>query len=237
MTTVAIMQPTYLPWIGYFGMIDRADTFVFLDSVQFARRSWQQRNRIKAANGPQMLTVPVHKKGARDQKIAEVQIDGGSHFAELHIRAITHALSKAPFFKDYAEDLFDILQAGHPKLADLNIELIAWLAESLGVSSRFLRSSQIEASGAKAELLADICAALNGEVYLSAPGSSDYIESSDAFDSRGITVVYHHYEHPTYPQLYSNFEPYMSAIDLLFNVGPQSLERIRSGYVEEVTPP
>lgn len=227
------MQPTYLPWIGYFGMIDRADVFVFLDTVQFARRSWQQRNRIKTANGAQMLTVPVHKKGARDQKIAEVQIDSESHFAEKHIRAIEHALSKAPFFEDYAAGLFGILQAGHPKLADLNIALITWLAETLGISCRVLRSSQIEAGGTKADLLASICAALDGEVYISAPGSSDYIENSDAFDNHGIRVAYHRYEHPTYPQLYGDFEPYMSAIDLLFNLGPQSLERIRSGYTEE----
>jgi len=236
-TTIAIMQPTYLPWIGYFGMIDRADTFVFLDTVQFARRSWQQRNRIKTANGPQMLTVPVHKKGARDQKIAEVQIDADSHFAEKHIRAIEHALSKAPYFKDYAGDLFGILQVDHPKLADLNINLITWLTGALGVSCRFLRSSNIEASGAKADLLANICEALDGNVYISAPGSRDYIETSDAFDSHGITVAYHRYEHPTYPQLYGDFEPYMSAIDLLFNVGPQSLERIRSGYLEELASP
>ena len=229
------MQPTYLPWIGYFGMIDRADVFVFLDTVQFARRSWQQRNRIKTANGPQMLTVPVHKKGARDQKIAEVQIDSESHFAEKHIRAIEHALSKAPYFKDYAADLFALLQTDNPNLAELNISLITWLSDALGISSRFLRSSAIEASGAKADLLANICEALGGEVYISAPGSREYIESSDAFSTHGIEVAYHHYEHPVYPQLYGDFEPYLSTIDLLFNVGPQSLERIRSGYLEELS--
>lgn len=237
MTTIAIMQPTYMPWIGYFGMIDRADVFVFLDTVQFARRSWQQRNRIKTANGPQMLTVPVHKKGARDQTIAEVRIDTDSHFADKHSRAIEHALSKAPFFKDYAQDLFRLLKTDNPNLAEMNISLITWLSETLGISCRFLRSSALDASGAKADLLANICEALDGEVYISAPGSQDYIECSDAFDSRGITVVYHRYEHPTYPQLYGDFEPYMSAIDLLFNVGPQSLECIRSGYLEELASP
>jgi WbqC-like protein family len=236
-TAIAIMQPTYLPWIGYFGMIDRADVFVYLDTVQFARRSWQQRNRIKTANGPQMLTVPVHKKGARDQKIADVLVDGDSHFAEKHLRAIEHALSKAPFFKDYSKELFAILQAGHPKLADLNIALITWLAEALQISCRFLRSSEIDAEGAKADLLANICERLDGDVYISAPGSHDYIDTSDAFDSHGITVTYHRYEHPSYPQLYGSFEPYMSAVDLLFNVGPRSLEHIRSGYLQELTSP
>src|SRR3546814_5151800 len=129
MTTFAIMQPTYLPWIGYFGMIDRADIFVFLDSVQFARRSWQQRNRIKTANGPLMLTVPVHKKGARDQTIAEVRIDEQAQFPLTQMRAIEHALKKAPYFATHAEALFGILGGGRSGLSDLNIALITWLAE------------------------------------------------------------------------------------------------------------
>lgn len=236
MTTIAIMQPTYLPWIGYFGMIDRVDIFVFLDSVQFARRSWQQRNRIKTANGPLMLTVPVHKKGARDQTIAEVRIDEQAQFPLTHMRAIEHALKKAPHYATHAEALFGILGGGRSGLSDLNIALITWLAESFGIDSRFVRSTEIEAEGAKADLLVSICQALGGDAYLSAPGSRDYIEASGAFEAHGIEVVYHDYRHPTYPQLHGAFEPYMSAIDLLFNVGPQSLERIRSGYLEGLPP-
>src|SRR3546814_12052867 len=92
------MQPTYLPWIGYFGMIDRADIFVFLDPVQFARRSWQQRNRIKTANGPLMLTVPVHKQGARDQTISAVRIAEQAPFPLTQMPATEHALTPAPYF-------------------------------------------------------------------------------------------------------------------------------------------
>lgn len=234
MSTIAIMQPTYLPWIGYFGMIDRVDTFVFLDSVQFARRSWQQRNRIKTSDGPLMLTVPVHKKGARDQIIAQVRIDEQAGFADKHVRAIEHALRKAPHFEAHAAELFSVLRSGHERLADLNIALIAWVAETMGVRCRFVRSSQLDTEGAKAELLACICHTMEADVYLSAPGSRDYLEGSDAFERRGIAVRYHDYEHPSYPQLHGPFEPYMSVVDLLFNVGPQSLETIRSGYVSEL---
>jgi len=233
MTTIAIMQPTYLPWIGYFGMIDRADRFVFLDSVQFARRSWQQRNRIKTANGVQMLTVPVLKKGARDQTIAEVQIDTAARFAEKHRRAIEHALGKAPYFKDYSGALFAILEGGHEKLGELNIALIRWLCDAFGIEADFARSSEIAVEGSKADLLAALCRALDGDVYLSAPGSADYIEESDAFERAGIKVAYHRFEHPGYAQPHGPFEPYMSAIDLLFNLGPESLACIRSGYVED----
>lgn len=232
MKTIAIMQPTYLPWIGYFGMIDRADRFVFLDSVQFARRSWQQRNRIKTANGVQMLTVPVLKKGAREQTIAEVQIDTAARFAEKHRRAIEHALGKAPYFKDYSGPLFAILEGGHERLAELNVALIRWLCEAFGIEADFARSSEITAEGSKADLLAALCRALDGDVYLSAPGSADYIEESDAFGRARVKVVYHRFEHPNYAQPHGTFEPYMSAIDLLFNLGPESLACIRSGYVE-----
>lgn len=232
MTTVAIMQPTYLPWIGYFGMIDRADVFVFLDSVQFARRSWQQRNRIKAANGVQMLTVPVLKKGAREQRIDDVRIDDAARFAEKHRRAIEHAMAKAPYFKDYSGGLFATLEAGHERLADLDIALIRWLSGAFGIDTSFAQSSQIDAAGSKADLLAEICRALGGDVYLSAPGSAEYIEESDAFQRAGVALIYHSFEHPAYAQLHGPFEPYLSAIDLLFNLGPGSLACIRSGYLE-----
>lgn len=234
MTTIAIMQPTYLPWVGYFGMIDRADRFVFLDSVQFARRSWQQRNRIKTANGVQMLTVPVLKKGARGQTIAEARIDAAARFAEKHHRAIEHALGKAPYFKDHAEGLFAILEAGHESLADLNITLIHWLCQAFDITADFTRSSAIAEEGSKADLLVALCRALDAETYLSAPGSADYIEESNAFEEAGVAVTYHHYEHPVYAQLHGAFEPYMSAVDLLFNLGPESLACIRSGYRESI---
>src|SRR3954447_20658722 len=100
------MQPTYLPWVGYLDLIDRVDCFVFLDDVQFARRSWQQRNRIKTAAGEQMLTVPVHKKGLRDQTIAEAQIDWESEFADKHCRAMELAYARAPHFKLFSSELF-----------------------------------------------------------------------------------------------------------------------------------
>ena len=233
MTTVAIMQPTYLPWIGYFDMIDRADRFVFLDSVQFSRRSWQQRNRIKTANGVQMLTVPVLKKGARDQTIAEAQVNTATRFAEKHRRTIERALGKAPYFKDYAGPLFAILESGHERVAELNIDLIHWLSDAFGIAGDFARSSEIAVAGSKADLLAALCSALDGDVYLSAPGSANYIEESGAFNTAGISVTYHRYDHPSYPQLHGLFEPFMSAIDLLFNCGPDSLGRIRSGYAED----
>lgn len=225
----AIMQPTYLPWIGYLDLIDRSDVFVFLDSVQFARRSWQQRNRVNAPSGPQWLTVPVLSKGKREQRICEVVIDASSRFAESHLRTIRHLYASAPFFEAYYGPLSDVLRGGYERLVDLNIAVIQWLCAAIGIATPTLRSSTLEAQGRKADLLAEICGTLGAARYLSAEGSREYIQASDAFARRGIEVVYHQYQHPEYRQQGTGFTPYLSSLDLLLNEGPSSLTVIRQG--------
>jgi len=229
MTAVAIMQPTYLPWLGYFALIDRVDVFVFLDSVQFERRSWQQRNRIKGTGGAQLLTVPVFKKGLRDQPISEVRVDPSTGFADKHIRSIEHAYASAAHFEPVTTGLTEILRRHHDRLASLTMESIQWLADQLGISARFVTSSSLGATGKKADLLANICDELGARKYVSPPGSRPYLEDSDAFKQLGIPVIYHDYQHPTYQQLHGSFLSHLSVVDLMFNVGPDSLSVIREG--------
>jgi hypothetical protein len=227
---IAIMQPTFLPWIGYFAMIDRVDRFVYLDSVQFAKRSWQQRNRIKTAQGELMLSVPVLSKGKRDQTIAEAQVDWDSGFAAKQLRSIETAYRAAPHFAQYFEPLKARLTANAPSLADYTIGLIEVLCESFGIDTPRERSSALKAGGQKAELLAAICNELGAERYLSAPGSREYIEESDAFRAAGVAVNYHEYVHPAYAQGAGEFLPYMAAVDLLFHCGGEAgLRIIRQG--------
>jgi len=229
-TEIAIMQPTYLPWIGYLAMIDRVDRFVYLDSVQFARRSWQQRNRIKTANGELMLSVPVLSKGKREQTIAEAQIDWDSGFAAKYARTIESAYRNAPCFSQYFEPFKAKLTEQAPSLADYTIGLIEFLCESFGITTPRERSTNLSATGQKAELLAAICTELGASRYLSAPGSREYIEESDAFSRAGVTVAYHEYTHPVYPQGAGEFLPYMAAADLLFHCGGEGgLRIIRQG--------
>jgi hypothetical protein len=227
--TVAIMQPTYLPWSGYFDMIDQVDRFVFLDSVQFNKRSWQQRNRIKGADGVLWLTVPVLTTGRRHQKIVEAEIVPTQHFRDEHIKTITHSYSRAPFFEKYIDGLSAILRKEHALLADLNIELIRWLCTRLEIETEMVRSSSLNADGEKVKLLINICQVLGTTRYLSAAGSREYIEENDLFQSNDIELVYHNYQHPEYEQLYGEFVPHLSVIDLLFNEGPSSLSIIRRG--------
>lgn len=229
MTRVAIMQPTYLPWCGYFALMQSVDLFIFFDSVQFARRSWQQRNQIKTAKGAQWLTVPVVTKGKRDQTIAEVEIDSSAHFASAHRKSIELNYSRAPFFDALAPDVLSLIEKPRELLAELNIDLILQMKEMLGIATPVAQSSELSGAGVKADLLASLCSNVGASEYVSPPGSRDYIEQSDAFDKIGVPVRYLQFAHPEYPQLFDGFLPYMSTIDMLFNYGHQSLSLIETG--------
>ncbi len=222
MTRVAIMQPTYLPWSGYFGLMQSVDVFVLLDSVQFARRSWQQRNQIKTANGAQWLSVPVLSKGKRDQLISEVELDKSSGFAATHRRSIEMSYAKTPHFKRYADTLLPLLDNSSPLLADMTIALILQLKAQLGIETRVLRASELDGNGARADLLASLCKQIGATAYVSPPGSKDYLDESDAFYTIGVPVQYYEFNHPEYLQPFGKFLPYMSVIDMMFNCGERS---------------
>jgi len=227
--TVAIMQPTYLPWIGYFDLIDQVDCFVFLDSVQFERRSWQQRNRVKAPDRTLWLSVPVLSKGKREQRIADVEIDLNTNFHQNHLKTIDHIYGKAPYYQQYIGDLSALLCQSHRQLSDLNIDLIGLLCGSLGIKTDIARSSSLDVGGNKTALLVDICKTLGASRYISVEGSRGYIEENDLFASNAIQLDYQAFLHPEYRQLYGDFVPYLSVLDLLFNEGPDSLSIVRSG--------
>ena len=227
MTRVAIMQPTYLPWSGYFGLMQSVDVFILLDSVQFARRSWQQRNQIKTANGAQWLSVPVLSKGKRDQLICEAELDKSSGFATTHRRSIEMSYSRTPHFKQYADTLLPLLADSSPLLADMTISLILQVKAQLGIETRVMRASELDGIGAKADLLASLCSQIGATAYVSPLGSKDYLDESDAFEKIGVPVQYYEFKHPEYPQPFGRFLPYMSIIDMLFNCGERSPDLIR----------
>ncbi len=229
MTSVAIMQPTYLPWIGYFGLMDAVDVFVILDIVQFDRRSWQQRNRIKTATGSMWLTVPVISKGQRSQSILETKIDTNQKFPLSHCRSISQNYSKSSNFKEYWPDIENIINSKHDYLSHLTVSLISLIKNRLAISTELILASNLSVSGNKDVLLLNICEEVGAKVYISPPGSESYLGSENCFDGSEVSLKYFSFEHPEYRQLFESFMPYMSIIDLLFNTGKASVEVIRSG--------
>jgi len=227
--TVAVMQPTFLPWMGYFDLIDQSDCFVFLDSVQFSKQSWQQRNRVKGPDGEQWITVPVLTKGLPNQRIFEVKVNQNAKFQKKTIKTITQIYRKAPFFDSYIDELSNIFLKSHVFLAELNIELILWVCRQLGIFTKMIRSTSLKAKGKKVELLVKICKELKADTYLSTPGSKVYIDENNLFVPHGIDLVYQVFKHPVYRQSKGGFLPCMSIIDLLFNEGQDSRSIIHKG--------
>lgn len=233
----AIMQPTYLPWIGYFDLIDQADVFVFLDTAQFEKQTWQQRNRIRTANGLEWITAPVYIKGRFGQPIRDVSVRT-TEFPEKHIRALRQHYGKAPYGSEYLPELELILTSvrSDPSLAGLNVALIRWLADRLGIASRFALASDLTAEGQRSTRLVAILKALGATRYLSPRGSADYLrEDRRIFEMAGIPIAVQNYAHPEYCQRYRPFEPGASAIDLLFNEGPAAAAIMRSGRRPSLT--
>ena len=182
---VAIMQPTFLPWLGYFALIDSVDEFILLDNVQFDKRSWQQRNKILSNNVPMWLTVPVLSKGKMHQNINEVQIrrELDSPPFSKHIKSLELNYKKSPFFADYFDDIKAILLSAPDNLSLLNSKLLELLCKQLGISFNFTCSSSLAIEGVKDELLFNICTFIGATHYVSPPGSMDYLQKSPFFAS------------------------------------------------------
>jgi len=225
---IAISQPTYLPWMGYFDLIDQVDVFVLLDNVQFAKQSWQQRNRIRTAAGLQWLTVPV--KLHFGQLIQEVEVREPD-FHVNHLRAIELAYRRAPNFERFFPQLSERLTScPRALLVDLNVALMTGLMEILGIRTLLLRASTLGQAGKRTELLANLCAKLGATQYISPAGSAAYlIPERHLLTDRRVEVLFHNYEHPVYRQRHKPFTPFASVIDLIFNEGDASLNIIRSG--------
>ena len=235
---IAIAQPTYLPWLGYFDLLDQVDRFVLLDSVQFERQSWQQRNRIKTPQGLGWLTIPVVFRGRLDQAIADVSVRVPDFWRD-HLRAIELNYRRAPFFDQYFDQLRNQFEMSISSLSlvQLTTALLRWLVEVIGITTPMIRSSELPVCGKRTELLAEICVLLGASAYLSPLGSSEYLmDELPVLTHRGIDVTFHSYNHPVYRQMFPPFQPYACILDLLFNQGDKALQIIRSGRRQPLLP-
>ena len=221
---VAIHQPNYLPWLGYFYKIANCDVFVFLDNVQYSKNDVINRNKIKTPQGEAWLTVGILSKGHYGQPINEVKINNDVPWAGTHWKSLAQNYRKAPYFREY-EGLFEnVYRHKWEGLADLNKHLTGIVLEILGIKGvKLVLASELSASGKSTELLINICKAVGGDVYLSGFGGKNYMDEA-AFEKEGLVLRYYDFKHPTYSQLWGDFIPNLSIVDLLFNEGGRSLE-------------
>ncbi|MES2003042.1 MAG: WbqC family protein [Bacteroidota bacterium] len=237
----AINQPTYLPWMGQFNLMDQVDVFVFYDDVQLVKQSWDIRNLIKTSQGPLWLSIPIlHDKSFFEMKFNNTCTDQKKKWKLKHFKSIQNAYTKAPFYKTVIEWLEPVMLNDIELLGNSNIHLITSISRKIGITTRFVNSTDLNSqSGVKDERLVAVCKELGADSYLSPFGAHSYIESnnsSGAFANSGVELFYHNYTHPVYPQIHGDFLEYMCVLDLLFNVGfDNALPVIRSGRKDPLT--
>ncbi len=227
--TAVISQPTWLPYLGYFELIAAADVLVFLDDVQFARRSWQSRNRIPTANGELMLTVPV-RRHSREALIRDIEVDDGQPWRAKQLTSLRHAYAGRPFFAEGLAFMEEQLARPGPGLSILSSGLIEAAARRLELETEFIRASDLGCGGARSEHLLALCRAVGADRYLSTGGSADYMAEDAVFASAGFPVAFRSHQPRPYPQGREPFVPYMAFVDALMNLGWEGLARlIREG--------
>jgi hypothetical protein len=224
---VAVHQPQYLPWLGYFDKMAKADVFCYLDNVQYKKNEWQNRNRIKKVGGWQWLTVPVTYRFP--QKISQVRIDRATPWWKKHLQALTTWYSRAPFFDESMRLFETVLKSDREYLSELNIAMAEELRRAMGIRTKTVIASTLTPLREDpTDRLIDICRCVGADTYLAGQGGANYMDVA-RFDDSGIRVVFQTFEHPVYPQMYGDFISHLSAADLLFNCGPESLATIRGG--------
>ncbi len=232
---VAICQPHYIPWIGYFEMIDRVDEFVFLDDVDLILREWKTRNRIRKERRGQeakWLTVPIAREDRRGVSIAAARLGADDGWRERHLNALRAVYGATPHF----EDAYALLERGLAReartLADLNVALLGDLCAYLGIDTALRRSSTLGTAGRKTEKLAAVCVAVGADSYLANNASADYLDPQ-RFAELGIELAFQDYRHPTYRQTSGgrelSFLSHLSVLDLIANQGPASGAILRQG--------
>ncbi|TLU81981.1 MAG: WbqC family protein [Chlorobium sp.] len=227
-------QPVYLPWLGLFHKIALADCFCVFDIAQYQTKDFNNRNKIKTNTGPIWLSVPVESNNHYEKKLSDIKIVNNG-WNRKHFKSIDLAYRKAPYYTHYIGELENILAIKkYTYLADLNFATLEFGLKSLGINVPIVTASKYDFKGAKSDLVLDMCKTLNANDYIFGAQGINYADIS-SFHRSGIAPHFQDYKHPVYPQLHGEFEPYMSIIDLLFNVGPESLNEVMSGNIETVT--
>lgn len=224
-----IVQSNYIPWKGYFDFIDCVDAFVLFDDVQFTRRDWRNRNKIKTATGLHWLTIPVESKGKYHQRIDETLVSDNG-WIDDHMNALRHAYGRAAHFRaewPWIEDVFRACSS-MPRLSQVNRAFIEAIARRLGIATPIHFSSEFRLDEGKNEHLIGICKDLGASEYISGPAARGYIDPA-LWEAQGITVRYKGYDnYPEYPQLHGGFEHGVTVLDLIFNAGPEAAQLFRS---------
>ena len=224
MKVVAIHQPEYLPWLGFFKKMMNVELFVFLDDVQFRKKGWQNRNRIRINDGTTLLSIPVHTHSY--PKINEVTIDNEKNWSIRHKKSILYNYARAPYFDEIKDFIESIFEKKFQYLVDLNTEIIKFIMNELEIKSKIVFSSELEISKKGSDRVLDICKAVEADHYITGTFWAESNLRVEEFKKSNIDVEFQKFQHPIYKQIHGEFIPEMSIIDLLFNEGRKEAKKI-----------
>ena len=226
--SVAIVQSNYIPWKGYFDLINMVDEFILFDDMQYTRRDWRNRNKIKTPQGLLWLSIAVQVKGHYHQRIRDTVISDPNWNRE-HFKTIKHHYARAKCFSTYADALERLyLGTDQTNLSAINHRFLAALCDLLGIETRITQSMDYRLADGKTERLVDLCKQVGATEYLSGPAARDYIDE-DLFAQEGIALRWMDYSgYPEYRQLHGPFEHQVSIIDLIMNEGPDAGKYMKS---------
>ena len=224
MTIVAIHQPEYLPWLGFFKKMMNSEIFVFLDDAQFRKKGWQNRNRIRINDGTTLLSIPVHTHSY--PKINEVTIDNEKNWSIRHKKSILYNSARAPYFDEIKDFVEYIFEKKFQYLVDLNTEIIKFIMNELEIKSKIVFSSELEISKKGSGRVLDICKAVGADHYITGTFWAESNLRVEEFKKSNIDVEFQKFQHPIYKQIHGEFIPEMSIIDLLFNKGRKEAKKI-----------
>jgi hypothetical protein len=225
---VAILQSNYIPWKGYFDMIASVDEFIIYDDMQYTRRDWRNRNKIKTPNGVQWLTIPVDVKGKYHQKIRETTVKDPEWWKN-HWKLLEQNYKRATYFEEISGWLKPLyVKAGsHQYLSEINRLFLEQICSYLEISTKITNSWDYSQTDGKTERLVTLCIQAGGDEYISGPAAKDYIEDT-VFQKEGIALTWFDYSgYEPYPQMWNNFEHGVTILDLLFNCGSQSAQYMK----------
>ena len=222
---ISIQQPEYFPWLGYFHKILQVDEVVFLDNVQFKKRYFENRNKIRTFQGWCWINTPILTKGKYKQNINEVLIDNSQNWNHTVKNTIWLNYKKTPYWKELGDDLLSLLSGNFNQLSQLNISIILMLLDKLNINVNWSLGSSLSTKYSGSELILEICKKLRANAYYSGKDGANYLNQKD-FDNNNIRVIYQDFKHPVYNQFHGEFYPFMSVIDLFFNYGKKTVDII-----------
>ncbi len=224
---ISIQQPEFFPWLGYFDKMLQVDKIVFLDNVQFKKRYFENRNKIRTPQGWVWLNVPVKTKGRYTQMIREVEIDNSQHWQRKIVSALEHSYKKTQYWNDFGIQLCRFVWRPYHYLLDFNIAIIQACMQRLGIEREWYMASSLQTKQVGSDLILEICRKMDASDYLSGSFGRDYLKEND-FHINNINVHYQNFIHPVYEQIHGKFEPAMSIVDLYFNHGPKSINILKN---------